>query len=762
MSENYQNRLILENIKKSYNNKIVLDIKRSVIPLNGIIAIIGWSGSGKSTLLNIISLIDYPDIDTKSLYPPIIEIHINETTYRVSYKRNGNPVIHWKTKENEAVISASDFRKILFGFVFQHHYLHPNFNLEYNIKTPLLSQKKTIEKDKLKIICEYLDINNQLFQYVSEVSGGQAQRASILRAMIKNCPVILGDELTSNIDYQKARQILDEFKKSVYDKTNDLKAFIWVSHDIHLIKEYAETIITIQDCNIQCVKNKFNSFDEILNLLQKQNSQQISAAKKYTDNHRNMAKDKNHFDQHLKTDTSPITMFNQNGSTENHETSFYFSHKPSTLKEQFSYYVTYALNDLFIRRIISPIKSIPQLSIKARIPVVDFSIVVLSLTVVVLFLFSILKISYGSHKFLEIKLSDPRINSIEISGNENIGGELTEKHLNDLKNSIGHLIKYVTPIYYVRTSLKEVSSNQFKSNGNAITFRRDDPIIREILGQKHAPFISDEKQIKGLIIQESSIRRFGYQNTDKQVTAKFNGYNEDGTQKISILRVNTPLPFNKKIMMREEFYIESYKKQNSEEKPYISYIVIYPKTIYDTVAIKNKIEKFGIFDINDAFKVMNKLAIIDEIKKQTQHFVAISIFAIGFISLFVIAVTIYRNLYKKRNEMGVFLSYGMNKSTFFVFYFIEVLLITISTVLLSLIAYYFVIEPIINTMLTEGGLLKMVNTVNYNTAMNSSLLSLPLLWINMIYLIVFFVLLTIFFYIIYGFIRQKPILLMRD
>jgi len=737
MSEFLKNQLILKNIKKSYNNKKVLDIKKSVIPLNGIVAIIGWSGSGKSTLLNIISLIDYPDIETTSLYPPIIEIHINKTIYTVSYKKNGNPVIKKKADEKEYLISANDFRKILFGFVFQHHYLHPNFNLEYNIKTPLLSQKKTIEKNKLENICEYLDINNQLFKYVSEVSGGQAQRASILRAMIKNCPIILGDELTSNIDYQKARQILDEFKKSVDNETSELKTFIWVSHDIHLIKEYAEIIITIKDGNIHWVNNTFKSFDDILNLLEKHRPQ--------------------------KDDHEPFNVNNNLKQTINdHDTSFNFNHKESTTKEQLKYYVSYALNDLFKRRIIRPIKFIPQLFIKMRLPVIDFSIVVLSLTVVVLFLFSILKISYGSHKFLEIKLSDPRINTIEISGNEKIGGELTEKHLRNLKASIGSLIKYITPVYYVRTSLQENPSKQFKSNGNAITFRRDDPIIREILGEIDAPFISDKTNFKGFIIQESSLKRFGYLDADNHVIAKFNGYNEDGVQKTSILRVNTPLPFNKKIMMREEFYIESYKRNNSEERPYISYIVVYPKTIYDTVAIKKKIEKFGVFDIRDAFKVMNKIAIINEIKKQTRHFVNISVFAIGFISLFVIAVTIYRNLYKKRNEIGVFLAYGMNKSTFFIFYFIEVILITFSTVTLSLTIYFLGIEPIINKMLTESGLLKVVDTDNYNTVLNSSFLSLPLLWINLVYLVVFIVLLVIFFSIIYGFIRQKPILLMRE
>ena len=333
MPEIFKNKLILKNIKKSYNNKIVLDIKKSVIPLKGIIAIIGWSGSGKSTLLNIISLIDYPDVENNNLYPPLIEININKTAYKVSYKKNGNPVIKKKNNEDEQFISASDFRKVLFGFVFQHHYLHPNFNLEYNIKTPLLSQKKTIGKNKLETICKYLDINNQLFQYVSEVSGGQAQRASILRAMIKNCPVILGDELTSNIDYEKARQILEEFKKSVYDENNELKTFIWVSHDIHLIKEYAEIIITIKDGNIECVNNTFKSFGEILNLLKKHYPQKTLATQE-TQNMTNHQKD--HEKQQNKTFPSPTSDFNSNlkstvykddSSSNKHYTSFHFNHK---------------------------------------------------------------------------------------------------------------------------------------------------------------------------------------------------------------------------------------------------------------------------------------------------------------------------------------------------------------------------------------------------------------------------------------------------
>ncbi len=55
-------KIILKNIYKTYNQKQVLKIEQAEIPLQGIVAIVGWSGAGKSTLLNILSLLDHPDV----------------------------------------------------------------------------------------------------------------------------------------------------------------------------------------------------------------------------------------------------------------------------------------------------------------------------------------------------------------------------------------------------------------------------------------------------------------------------------------------------------------------------------------------------------------------------------------------------------------------------------------------------------------------------------------------------------------------------
>jgi lipoprotein-releasing system ATP-binding protein len=152
------------------------------------IAITGPSGSGKTTLLNIIGLLDRPD-SGKILF-------------------DGNPVLDYS--ENE----AAKYRNSKIGFVFQDHLLLPHLTLKENILLPLLARK---EKELITAdISAYLDmlmkavgIEELADEFPSVISGGEAQRASILRALIGRPSLLLADEPTGSLDTDNASALAE-------------------------------------------------------------------------------------------------------------------------------------------------------------------------------------------------------------------------------------------------------------------------------------------------------------------------------------------------------------------------------------------------------------------------------------------------------------------------------------------------------------------------------------------------------------------------
>ena len=756
------NRIILENISKTYNNEKVLDIKHCTIPLYGFVAIIGWSGTGKSTLLNIISLLDYPDLSDKEEDTPSIIFEINNTSYSIEFFEYTKPSIKKTVNNNSQKLSENQFRKELFGYIFQMHCLHPNFTLERNITMPLIIQKKSIVFSKLSNISSIIGINNHLHNYTGEVSGGQAQRASIMRALIKNSPIILGDELTNNIDYKFSKIILEEFKKGVQNKNYLFQVFIWVSHDIHLIKKYADTIITIKNSNIICSENNFNNYNEIIEHLKEDYSLQnknistthFNKVIKFCKQASNIFENTDLNIEETKT-TEPIP------NKKNNSDFFDLDFEKTTRIAQLKFFFLYAFCDLFRRRSLKNFFKIFFPNKKLWLPTTDCTVFLLSLSCLLLLLFSILKISYGSQKFLELKLSDPRINCMEIIKK---GGTLTEKDLNYLKKIIGDKLRYITPVYNVNTSIKNIKRKKYNSIGNAITFRKDDPIILEILNDNKAPFVTDENSFQGIIISEKTLNDFGYKNSENTVNVTFNRFNLNGDIELPVIKVNDPLPFDRIAVMREEFYLKYYKKSNNEINPYFPSIIVYPKTVYLINEIIKIVEMEASYKLHDIFEVKNKVITLNEINKLAINFSLLSILAISLFSVFVICATIYNSINKKRKEIGVFLAYGMHKTSFYAFYLIEALIVGLLTIVLSGLSYFLFIKPSINSIILNGGFLELIKlSGNNNAIIETTLINLPITLIIIIYSIVCLILFFLFIFIIQTFfIRKKPVDLMRD
>lgn len=169
------------------------------------ISVIGKSGCGKSTLLYILSTMD--------------------TDYEGDLTIDG--VIMRDKKEKD----LASVRNEKIGFVFQFHYLLNEFSVLHNVMLPGLKLGKYTEKEvehrayeKLKV----LGIENEARKLPNQLSGGQKQRVAIVRALINDPLIIMGDEPTGNLDKKNSEIVFHIFKElaDVYHQT-----LLIVTHD---------------------------------------------------------------------------------------------------------------------------------------------------------------------------------------------------------------------------------------------------------------------------------------------------------------------------------------------------------------------------------------------------------------------------------------------------------------------------------------------------------------------------------------------------
>lgn len=186
-------------------------------------SIIGKSGCGKSTLLYILSTMD---TDYEGI------LHLNEQQV------TGNSQNKLATFRNENL-----------GFIFQFHYLLPDFTCLKNVMIPALRlRKKSREEiehnayEKLKM----LGLEEQALKSASRISGGQQQRVAIARALINEPSIIMGDEPTGNLDTKNTAIVFDIFKQLAVEFQ---KTIITVTHDNDFANK-SDRIIEMSDGKI--------------------------------------------------------------------------------------------------------------------------------------------------------------------------------------------------------------------------------------------------------------------------------------------------------------------------------------------------------------------------------------------------------------------------------------------------------------------------------------------------------------------------------
>jgi len=187
------------------------------------VSLVGKSGCGKSTLLYVLSTMDTD-------YEGDLRIHNQSVT---------------GMKQNQ----LAGIRNEKIGFVFQFHYLLPEFTCLKNVMIPALKlgnfSKEEIEHRALERL-KMLGLADQALKPASKLSGGQQQRVAIARALINDPLIIMGDEPTGNLDSKNTDIVFDIFKQLSHEMHQTIIA---VTHDNDFAKR-SDRIIEMQDGKI--------------------------------------------------------------------------------------------------------------------------------------------------------------------------------------------------------------------------------------------------------------------------------------------------------------------------------------------------------------------------------------------------------------------------------------------------------------------------------------------------------------------------------
>ncbi|MEK3731985.1 MULTISPECIES: ABC transporter ATP-binding protein [unclassified Paenibacillus] len=214
--------LSVRNLGKIYKGAVSHEALSNInlsIQEGDFVGIMGPSGSGKTTLLNMISTIDRPTSG---------EIRIGEQDpFRLSEEQ------------------LAMFRRRELGFVFQSFNLLNTLTVKENILLPLALDGIALDEMERRVqsLAEKLDIVSILNKRTYEISGGQAQRTAVARAMIHGPKLILADEPTGNLDSKSARDVME-----MMDRRNkeDQATMLLVTHDA-VAASYCNRVIFIKD-----------------------------------------------------------------------------------------------------------------------------------------------------------------------------------------------------------------------------------------------------------------------------------------------------------------------------------------------------------------------------------------------------------------------------------------------------------------------------------------------------------------------------------
>ena len=215
------NVLEVKNLRKSFEDNVVLHDLSLTVPDHTATALIGASGSGKSTLLRCINLLD--TIDDGSIYLDGKEI-------------------------SDPEVNVDEIRRSL-GMVFQSFNLFPHMTVLENITlSPIRVHKvsKVQARDEAMTLLRRFDLADKADQYPDRLSGGQQQRVAIIRSIAVKPRLLLLDEITSALDPVLVNEVLS----IVRDLKADGMAMVLATHEMGFATQVADEVCFLKDGNI--------------------------------------------------------------------------------------------------------------------------------------------------------------------------------------------------------------------------------------------------------------------------------------------------------------------------------------------------------------------------------------------------------------------------------------------------------------------------------------------------------------------------------
>ena len=183
-------------------------------------SIVGPSGSGKSTLLNLIGALDRP----------------TEGAVRI-----GGETLSGLDDEGLARLRCA-----YLGFIFQFHYLMPDFTALENVLMPAAianGRPTRAQRAEATTLFERIGLADRMHNRATDLSGGQQQRVAIARALAGRKPLVLADEPTGNLDTANSREIFRLMRE--FNRTDGV-TFLFVTHD-HDLAEQTDRVLSIID-----------------------------------------------------------------------------------------------------------------------------------------------------------------------------------------------------------------------------------------------------------------------------------------------------------------------------------------------------------------------------------------------------------------------------------------------------------------------------------------------------------------------------------
>ncbi len=221
------NLIILNKVSKSFLTSKKITVLKKInykFKKGKVYSLVGPSGSGKSTLLNILSLIDRPSIGS-------VKIEKSDINF-----------------SNSSMIDKIRAKKI--GIIYQQNNLLPDFTALENVylASLALDDNKNKALDKAKNIIKKMGLINRVNHYPSELSGGEAQRISIARALINEPQIILADEPTGSLDQSTAKEVFD----ILYKLKSSNRLIIYATHN-RFFANMADCKLEMIDGNIKAI-----------------------------------------------------------------------------------------------------------------------------------------------------------------------------------------------------------------------------------------------------------------------------------------------------------------------------------------------------------------------------------------------------------------------------------------------------------------------------------------------------------------------------